>query len=72
MRRFGSEPIFANKVLVSGGFFDNFWHAMFIFNAWCELREEKDMKFVVQPQNKAAPKYVYEFATAMVNVMFLK
>ena len=34
------DPIYANKLFVSGGFFDNFWHALFILNSWCIMKDD--------------------------------
>mmetsp|Transcript_12565 Transcript_12565/g.19362 ORF Transcript_12565/g.19362 Transcript_12565/m.19362 type:complete len:218 (-) Transcript_12565:599-1252(-) len=46
------DPIFVNKLFVSGGFFDNFWHAMIILNSWCILKDDQEVSFLVQEQSK--------------------
>lgn len=61
------DPIYVHKVLVSGGFFDNFWHAMHILNSWCIMKDDhQDLSFLVQEQEqKAIPLFVTNFANAM-------
>lgn len=59
-------PVQVKKAMISGGFFGNFWHAAYVFNAWCEVRNQADMHLVVettQPGNM--PPYIYRWAEAL-------
>jgi len=58
------DPIYAKKLLVSGGFFDNFWHAMLILNSWCTMKDDQDVSFLVQEQSKI-PSFVINFGNVM-------
>ena len=51
----GQREIHREKVLVSGGFFENFWHAMFIFNRWCQVKDQRDVSFLVQLMSSSLP-----------------
>ena len=36
------------KVMMAGGYLDNFWHGVALLNVWCQKRNDKDMHFLVQ------------------------
>jgi hypothetical protein len=58
-----TDPIYLDKILVSGGPFDNFWHGMLILNTWCMMKDSLDVSFLVQEGK--TPSYVKNFANAM-------
>jgi hypothetical protein len=40
----------ANRVMVAGGFFENFWHAAVMLNSWCNVKDQEDVHFLVQTE----------------------
>jgi len=61
------DAVVVKKVVVSGGFFENFWHAMFILNEWCQVKNQEDISFLVQSQSPQAtiPQHVSLWANAI-------
>lgn len=58
------DPIYTNKLLVSGGLLKNFWHSMLILNSWCTMKDDPDISFLVQEEGKI-PSFVINFANAI-------
>lgn len=52
------------KVMMSGGFLDNFWHGVALLNVWCKMRHDEDMHFLVQFKDDPQP-FLYHWASAM-------
>ncbi len=59
------DPIILDKILVSGGPFDNFWHGMFILNSWCLMKDNQEISFLVQEKKKNRLDYLTTFADAI-------
>lgn len=53
----------AARVMVAGGFFNNFWHAAIMLNTWCNVRHQEDIMFLVQDDE--IPPFVLSFAEAL-------
>lgn len=53
----------AARVMVAGGFFNNFWHAAIMLNTWCNVRHQEDIMFLVQDED--IPLFVLHFAEAL-------
>jgi hypothetical protein len=59
------NAIHSQKILVSGGFFDNFWHAMHILNQLCQFRHQQDVSLLVQTDGPSIKPFVYDVASAL-------
>lgn len=60
-----SNPVHVKTAIVSGGFFDNFWHSALILNDWCTYRKKTDWYFLIQPQTLTPKSYVTEWMQAL-------
>jgi hypothetical protein len=61
------NAVHKQTILISGGagYFDSFWHAMFIFNQWCQFRHQQDVSLVVQTAGPSIKPFVYDMASAL-------
>ena len=58
-------PVHYTNAMISGGFFDNIWHASVILNKWCMMRDVEDLYFIVQSWSGNISSHVYKWGSLL-------
>lgn len=59
------KPRRYGKVMLAGGYFTAFWHAMAVFNSWCKMRDVDDLYFIVEFEYDEEPDFFDKWVSAL-------
>lgn len=59
------EPLHVETAVISGGVFENFWHAMYMYNDWCRYRNDTNISFLVQFSARTVPTHMKTWSKAL-------